>query len=704
MSKGRIQSLYQEGREGSIMSLSNAPALFFLPLFILRSPIVEGSENSNSAVSYTLCENFTWAEDTGLFILEVRSNSTPDQKYTVVFGKDGNRTKFLTGKIEQNDVKFLKYESRHEICFQSLVVDTTIIIDQPTFLNKSCDGDDNRLCKEWASEIHPVPVCPEALTKLLKDKGDLRSPPSQIHGPNEFEPPVYDTTTDMFQASSDIAEGTSELFRKVVKHKWKALDEAKKVKFSNLGKKLGSFNSFMGAFGPIFSIFSGITSIITTFLTPNPFDELAKYLKMEFKEIHRRLSHIQNDISDLKRVIEHQGKMAGMAGKLEAIRYSLRRYERMMKKLSEDEVCGADSLLNRTEVRHFMEQYKWDRVDDSLLDLFGVEFGEVLESSSLLKALMRAYCNTNQGKVERFMEGVIDYAVAGSLAHFAYQSLECRKEGGQDCDGDEEENEEWNRKLYRFLKKADAIREAVKDPGYGFQLDIQEDIDKLICDEVAKNPVQFNQLFDKVFNFIIKKLNDKNDWPEACIYNLNDKVVIVELAELKPNATTYNSNMKPWYLDFWETGNALRKYRFQIKQANDELYTKQTLTGTERYNCLRHYKIEIDRMTTHWEEECKVTFDEKPASHDWIISILFNPNSYKIKAEDKQNDQVTPTVFVKRLPLYVYYTTDEIIREKLKHRAYLKITKATFSWHGSADAAFIDPVPFESSDTYEPAG
>ena len=507
----------------------------------------------------------------------------------------------------------------------------------------------------------------------------------------------------MFQPSFDIAEGTSELFRKVVKHKWKALDEAKKVKFSDIGKKLGSFNSFIGAFGPMFSIFSGITSIITTFLTPNPFDELAKYLQMEFKEIHRRLSHIQNDIADLKRVVESQGMMAGMAGKLEAIRYSLRGYERMVNKLSEDKVCGTDSLFNRTEVRHFMEQYKGDRVDNSLLDLFGVEFGEVLESPSLLKALMRAYCNTNRGKVQQFMEGVIDYAVAGSLAHFAYQSLECSKEGGQDCDGDKEENEEWNRKLYRFLKKANPLKEAVKDPDYGFQLDIQEDVDKLIYDEVAKNPGQLNQLFDKVFDFIIKKLNDINDWPEACIYNLNDKVVIVDLAELKHNATTYKSTMKPWYLNFWRTGNALRKYRFQVKQANDELYTKQTLTGKESYRCLLPYPIQTRWPMPHWEYDCKVNFDKKPASHDWIISVLFNPNSYKIKAEDEENDQVTPTVFVKRLPLYVYYTTDEIIREKLQHRAKLEITKATFSWGDSTDAAFIDPEGFGSSYTYEPA-
>ena len=690
------------------MSLSNACAVFFLPLlFIVHSLTVEGSEENNSAVSYILCENFTWAEDSGLFILEVRSNSKPDEKNTVIFGQDNEHTKFLTVKIKQNDVKFVKYEStRHEICFQSLVVDTTIIIDQPTFLNKSCDGDDNRPCKVWASELHPVPVCPEVLTKLLTDKGDLRSPPSEISGPNEFEPPVYDITNDMAQASYDIAEGTSDLFRKVVKHKWKALDEAKKVKFSDIGKKLGSFNSFLKAFGPMFSIFSGITSIITTFLTPNPFDELAKYLQMEFKEINRRLSHIQNDIADLKRVVEHQGMIAGMAGKLEAIRYSLRGYKKMMKKLSEDKVCGGDSLFNRTEVRHFMEQYKGDRVDNSLLDLFGVEFGEVLESPSMLKAMMRAYCNTNRGKVEQFLDGVITYAVAGSLTHFAYQSLECLKEGGQDCDGDEEENEEWNRKLYRFLRKAHALNETIRDPGYGLQLDIQEDVDKLIYEEVAKNPDHFNDLFDKVFNFIIKKLNDINDWPEACIYNLHDKVVIVDLAELKSNVTTYNSNMKPWYLDFWKTGNALRKYRFKVKQA-DNAVTKRKLTGEERYYCVRPYAIHTwhyGRRDTHWEGDCSVSLDETPDSHDWIISILFNPNSYKIKAEDKENKKVTPTVFVKRLPLYVYYTTNAIIREKLRHRLYLKIAKVNNYWRKVDDVAFIDPSGFEGSDTYEPAG
>ena len=91
---------------------------------------------------------------------------------------------------------------------------------------------------------------------------------------------------------------------------------------------------------------------------------------------------MQNDIADLKRVVQHESKMCGMAaGKLEAIRHSLRRYERMVKKPAEDKVYGADNLYNRTEVRDFIERYKEDRVDDGLLDLFGVEFGEVLEAS-----------------------------------------------------------------------------------------------------------------------------------------------------------------------------------------------------------------------------------------------------------------------------------------------------------------------------------
>ena len=392
--------------------------------------------------------------------------------------------------------------------------------------------------------------------------------------------------------------------------------------------------------------------------------------------------------------------MCGMAGKLEAIRYSLRRYERMVKKLSEEKVCGKDNLYNRTEVRDFMEQYKEDRVDDSLLDLFGVEFGEVLEASSLLKAMMRAYCTTNPGKVQRFMEGIKNYALAGSLSHFAYTSLLCHKEGRQDCDENQDGRKEWIRKLYKFFKKANALKEAATNLGYGLQLDIQEDLDKLIYEEVkvANSRLQFDQLFSKVFDFIINKLNDINDWPEACMYNLDDKVVLVELAELLHNATEYDSDLRPWYLDFWNTGYGLIQIKFKLKEGNSKLYTKRYLTHELDNKSNVHCLSRVPTDST-WDYDCSVVFHNKPPENDWIISVLFNPNSYKIKAENPDNDQVTLVVFINRLPIYVYYTTKHKIDEKLGLERYLKVVRAQFEGDPGrySQAAFLDPSQFGNS-------
>ncbi|CAH3019024.1 unnamed protein product, partial [Porites evermanni] len=45
------------------------------------------------------------------------------------------------------------------------------------------------------------------------------------------------------------------------------------------------------------------------------------------------------------------------------------------------------------------KQYKDDRDEDSLLGLYEVEFGEVLDASSLLQPFVRAYCGTDLAKV-----------------------------------------------------------------------------------------------------------------------------------------------------------------------------------------------------------------------------------------------------------------------------------------------------------------
>ena len=130
-------------------------------------------------------------------------------------------------------MSFVKYESDLEICFQSLVVDTTIIIDQPTFFKESCeeDGENTALCQQKVSEVQPAFVCPEALAKLLQESGFLRSMPTEKPGPNVFTPPIYDITDDMAHASQEIAEGTAELIRKVVKRKVQKLNEVRRPSF-----------------------------------------------------------------------------------------------------------------------------------------------------------------------------------------------------------------------------------------------------------------------------------------------------------------------------------------------------------------------------------------------------------------------------------------------------------------------------------------
>ena len=110
------------------------------------------------------------------------------------------------------------------------------------------------------------------------------------------------------------------------------------------------------------------------------------------------------------------------------------------------------------------------------------------------------------------------------------------------------------------------------------------------------------------------------------------------------NATyEYDSDLRPWYLDIWNTGYGLSTYRFKLKEANSELYTKRYLTN-ELENERNVHSLRPVRVHSSWEDDCLVFFHNKPDENDWIISVLFNPNSYKIKAENPDNDQVTPVV------------------------------------------------------------
>ena len=632
--------------------------LFFLFLFFnVLSLSVTQESTDRSAVSFTLCEGFAGEVD-------VRITVKPKQGKRVFARLRGEtRQKSLNGKIAQKNVKHVKVISDHEICFQALVVDTTIIVDQPTNFKVSCEANEEHdtsalPCKELGAKVKPVLICPEALTKLLRENGVISTDPTETLGPRDFEPPTYDITSDMLQASSTIADGLTEGFGTIVKSRLKNLADARKVSVTQISSKLSTFSSFLKAVGPVFNVFDGIASIVTTFLTPNPFDEMAKYLKREFDEIHRRLSHLQTDINDLKKVLELQGKLLAMTPKLQAIRYSLRRYERMVHSLSKDPVCGSNNLLRRRKVKDFMRQYKQDRVEDSLLDLYGVEFGEVVEASSLLRPFMRAYCGSEPHKVERFMQEIANYAYAGSLAHFAYKSLECRKRGRQNCDNNEDEREEWLRKLYRFLNKANNLKEALVNPIHILRLEMKEGLDKVIYDEVKKAPnaeaTEFPGLFDKVNEFIINWLHNPDDWPEACIVNLkNDRTVIIEVAQM--SARYYGSHFKPWSLTYSEPAITLQKAKFNVRQAlrgSD----KKTLSERQMISDVRCHALPPEYRFRH----CVITAWGKippptEESKDRIIYFLFNPISYLLTHYPLPFVGVTPKVVINMFPVDVYY-------------------------------------------------
>ena len=95
-----------------------------------------------------------------------------------------------------------------------------------------------------------------------------------------------------------------------------------------------------------------------TFLTPNPFDELAQYFDEEFKQINNRLTDIQADIADLGRLLEARGGVLAMANQLSAIRYAIRNYGVLVDAMSSKPVCGARELPQMPEVEQFMRQYQ----------------------------------------------------------------------------------------------------------------------------------------------------------------------------------------------------------------------------------------------------------------------------------------------------------------------------------------------------------
>ena len=624
-----------------------------------------------SAVSYVFCDDFVPSTVSFDVSVQPNSNSQETTKPRLTASFSGTTTKeFLSGTIDQlYAVSNVRVTSTpmSEICFQSLVVDTSIVIDKPTQFKASCESTTNSLnarpCKIFGSDLLPVFVCPQAMTELLKTEGIITNSPAPQNSEDTRKPPVYDITNDMAQASFAIAGGVAEGSRIAIKHRATR-------NFGEMTKGFENLNSFLKGLGPVLNSFGGVTSIMTTFLTPNPFDELVSYMKEQFGIVQRQLQEVRDDIKNLELVVESQSQKTAMATALRNIRHTTRSYEEMMKVLSKYPVCDTSVLLKQTEVENFMEDIKLKDLRNHLQDLLEVEFGGVLEASTgLLKPLMRAYCVSHPSRVTRFMEHITMYAYGGTLALFTYENLECLKNGRENCAELDEDNIDWLEKLYRFTRKAEVYRVAITDPVKGLELDMKDDLKKIIERELlvltinemipghvagALGETLFNQeVFEKVNTFIINKLHDPHDWPYVCFVNPNaNKVLIFGVAHT--DAPVFGTGFKPWALS--NVAN-IQNVKFKINKATNG-YTKKWFrmedTGYGNLQKVVRNNGGDERFIVCSNGECVFKpwrlegVPPDAESSDRILYFMFNAMNFKTKTG-------TQEVIANMVPIDVYF-------------------------------------------------
>jgi len=332
-----------------------------------------------SALTLDLCDPLQGGKQITIDIV-----SQKDESRKVTINGDGSKSHYaekipgaslLQGseyqfQSEQKTIKSVTVTSTaNQICVNALVVDTIIVVDQPTDFMNTCPSsapeDLERPCKQLgvSIDVSRLFVCPEQLKDLLLKKQIVQIKPGSQTTP-ENEPPTYGIIGDMLQASSTIAAGLVEGAGSITAARQKYREARKANPLQKLGTFAAAFEtatSFISFITPVFSVFSGITTIATTFLTPNPFDELAKYLDDEFKQINNRLTDIQADIADLGRLIEAKGGVLAMANQLSAIRYTIRNYGALVDAISAKPVCGARELSQMPEVEQFMRQYQYGK-------------------------------------------------------------------------------------------------------------------------------------------------------------------------------------------------------------------------------------------------------------------------------------------------------------------------------------------------------
>ena len=158
-----------------------------------------------------------------------------------------------------------------------------------------------------------------------------------------------------------------------------------------------------------------------------------------------------------------------------------------------------------------------DFADNRLLDLYGVEFGELPEVTSLLTPYMRAYCHSKMHLVQKFAQELIYYGYAGLQSHFIYHNLLAATKVTRGLKRGfhiEARNATvMMTKLYKFVKAAEVFSEAsLSEPSRALQLKLQDEI----LAQVEKDE-------GNIRNWLKKRINDANDWPNLCLLKDADK-------------------------------------------------------------------------------------------------------------------------------------------------------------------------------------
>ena len=517
----------------------------------LKSDAEKVSKSQKSGVSLAICDDFQATRNASLEIISKTLepvDGTP--LFSAKIGPSGGVQRYdLPVLIPQKGVKYIKVVSTsgEDLCLQAVAVDTNIFVDLPTNFKTTCSDKEKTSfppCKEFESELRPLKVCPNKISELLERKQLIDSTPAADPEARPYEVPTYSAINDYAQAGYAIVERITDLSRKGVKGYMNQLESAKQSSKLLRAGTLTKISSILGAVGPALGIFGGLTSILTTVLTPNPFDKLAEYLQEEFTALHNHLDRMEGE---LKELIMAEGAMTRMADAVASIRYSLREFDDIAKSLKKNPVCGTDNLIREYSVDRFVRNYNQRDTEHKLLDLLEVELGLLPLTQSLLKPFMKTYCKTKPGKVKRFMTDISTYAFLGTQAQLFFNDLICTMYKLRNCDS---KTSMWRDYLKKLLSKANALYTvALERPTEGFYQFFKDDLRREVSREVEGESNTEDAKLKRVADLFIYFLTDPENWPKSCIVDSGKKVVA--FVAVKTNASVDHEKkvfFSPYYL------------------------------------------------------------------------------------------------------------------------------------------------------------